>query len=93
LTVEEELNYVHVVFRRIVPSSNIAMQTRADTLRFAIAFALRGARKLVRGLRQGLSEEERYRVADDVVQRLQQHGDPWRLNENLPDVTGKSHST
>jgi hypothetical protein len=50
-------------------------------LRFAIAFALMRARKLVRGLRQGLTEEGRYLVADDVVQRLQQHGDPWRLQE------------
>jgi hypothetical protein len=62
-------------------------------LRFAIAFALRGARKLVRGLRQGLSEEERFRVADDVVLRLQQHGDPWRLTEDLPPLTGKGFST
>jgi hypothetical protein len=36
-------------------------------LNFAIELALRGARKLVRGLRQELTEEERYRVADDVV--------------------------
>ena len=62
-------------------------------LRFAVAFALRGARKLVRGLRQGLSEEERYRVADDVVARLQQHGDPWRLSDELPPMTGKGFST
>jgi len=62
-------------------------------LRFAIAFALRGARKLVRGLREGLNEEERYRVADDVVERLKQHGDPWRLKEDLPSLTGKGHST
>jgi hypothetical protein len=48
-----------------------------------------GARKLVRGLRQGLSEEERYRVADDVVHRLKQHGDPWRLSDDLPPATGK----
>jgi hypothetical protein len=52
-----------------------------------------GARKLVRGLRQGLSEEERYRVADDVVGRLKQHGDPWRLSEDLPPTTGKGLST
>jgi len=69
------------------------MRTRGDMLRFAIAFALRGARKLVRGLRQTLSEEERYRVADDVVQRLRQHGDPWRLSEDLPPMTGKGFST
>jgi hypothetical protein len=60
------------------------MRTRGDMLSFAIAFALRGARKLVRGLRQELTEEERYRVANDVVDRLKQHGDPWRLSKNLP---------
>lgn len=69
------------------------MRTRGDMLRFAVAFALMGARKLVRGLRQGLSEEERYRVADDVVYRLQQHGDPWRLSDDLPPMTGKGFST
>jgi hypothetical protein len=69
------------------------MRTRADMLRFAVAFALRGARKLVRGLRQGLSEEERYRVADDVVDRLRQHGDPWRLADDLPPAAGKGFST
>jgi hypothetical protein len=47
------------------------MRTRGDVLSFAIAFALRGARKLVRGFRQELTEEERYRVADDVVDRLE----------------------
>jgi hypothetical protein len=62
-------------------------------LRFAVAYALRGASKLVRGLRQGLSEDERYRIADDVVDRLKQHGDPWRLSEPLADVTGRGHST
>jgi hypothetical protein len=45
------------------------------------------------GLRQWLSEEERYLVADDVVQRLQQNGDPWRLTEELPSPTSKGHST
>jgi len=68
------------------------MRTRGDLLLFAIAFALRGARKLARGLRQGLSEEERYRVADDVVHRLQQNGDQWRLSEDLPPP-GNGHST
>lgn len=61
-------------------------------LSYAIAFALRGARKLVRGLRQELTEEERYRVADDVVHRLKEHGDPWPLSEDLPPP-GKGHST
>ena len=62
-------------------------------LRFAIAFALRRARKLVRGLRQGLSEEERFLVAEDVVDQLQQHGDPWALSQELPSGPGKAHST
>ena len=68
------------------------MRTRGDMLSFAIAFALRGARKLVRGLREELTEEERYRFANDVVHRLKQHGDPWRLSEDLPPP-GKGHST
>jgi len=68
------------------------MRTRGDLLSFAIAFALRGARKLVRGLRQELTEEERYRVADDVVHQLKQHGDPWRLSEEMAPPR-KGHST
>jgi hypothetical protein len=56
-----------------------------------LTFALRGARKLVRGLRQELTEEERYRVANDIVLRLKQHGDPWRLSEDLPPPS-KWHS-
>ena len=57
---------------------SLFMRTRGDMLSFAIAFALRGARKLVRGLREELTEEERYRVANDVMHRLKQHGDPAR---------------
>jgi len=49
-------------------------------------------RKLVRRFRRELTEEERYRVANDVVHRLKQHGDPWRLSEDLPPP-GKGHST
>jgi hypothetical protein len=71
---------------------SLGMSTRGDMLSFAIAFALRGARKLVRGLREELTEEERYRVANDVVHQLKQHGDPWRLSEDLP-LPGKGHST
>jgi hypothetical protein len=76
----------------LVPFLFSRIPTRGDLLSFAIAFALRGARKLVRGLRQKLTEEERYRVANDVVHRLKQHGDPWRLSEDLPPP-GKGHST
>jgi hypothetical protein len=59
---------------------------------FSLAFALRGARKLVRGFRTELTEEERYRVADDVVHQLKQRGDPWRLSDELPP-SSKGHST
>lgn len=55
--------------------------TRGEILRYRIAFALRRAVKVVRGLRQGLTEAERYAVADDVVAQLKKYGDPWRLSE------------
>ena len=55
--------------------------TQGEVLRYAIAFALGGASKIVRGLKQGLTEEERYAVADHVVAQLTDRGDPWRLNE------------
>ena len=60
------------------------MRTRGDMLRFAIAFALIKARKVVRGLRHGLTEEERYGVAAAVVGMLKEYGDPWKLSEELP---------
>ena len=33
------------------------------------------------GLKEGLTEGERYAVADHVVRQLTDRGDPWRLNE------------
>ena len=50
----------------------------------AIAFALRRSRKIVRGLKEGLTENERYTVADHAVAQLKERGDPWRLNEEAP---------
>jgi len=55
--------------------------TRGEVLRYAIAFALRRSRKIIRGLKEGLTEEERYAVADHAVVQLKDRGDPWRLNE------------
>ncbi len=55
--------------------------TRGDVLRYAIAYALMRARKIVRGLNDGLTEDERYAVADHVVSQLKERGDPWRLDE------------
>ena len=55
--------------------------TKGEVLRYAIAFALRRSRKIIRGLKEGLTEEERYAVADHAVAQLKERGDPWRLNE------------
>jgi hypothetical protein len=55
--------------------------TRGQVLRYAIAFALMRARKIVRGAKAGLTEQERYAIADHVVDQLIQRGDPWGLNE------------
>jgi hypothetical protein len=44
--------------------------TRGNLLRYAIAFALMRARKIVRGLKEGLTEAERYAVADQVISQL-----------------------
>jgi hypothetical protein len=65
--------------------------TRGEVLRYAIAFALRRSRKIIRGLKQELTEGERYAVADHVVSQLKDRGDPWRLNEEAP--TAKPPST
>jgi hypothetical protein len=62
--------------------------TRGDLLRYAIAYALIRARKVVRGLKHGLTEEERYAVADQVVSQLKQHGDPWELSEEAKPARG-----
>ncbi len=58
--------------------------TRGEVLRYAIAYALRRSRKIIRGLKEGLSEYERFAVADHVVDQLKERGDPWRLNEDAP---------
>jgi hypothetical protein len=65
--------------------------TRGDVLSAAIAFALRRARKIIRGLKEGLTEDERFAVADHVVSQLKEHGDPWGLNKEATSKPG--HST
>lgn len=62
--------------------------TRGDLLKYAIAFALRRARKIVQGLKQGLNEEERFAVADHVVSQLKDRGDPWRLSDEAQPGSG-----
>jgi hypothetical protein len=58
--------------------------TRGEVLRYAVAYALRRSRKIIRGLKEGLTEEERFAVADHTVAQLKERGDPWRLNEEQP---------
>ena len=58
--------------------------TKGESLRYAIAFALRRSRKVIRGLEEGLTEDERFAVADHAVAQLKELGDPWRLNEEIP---------
>ena len=57
-------------------------QVRSASVRGS--FALRRSRKIVRGLKEGLTEDERYAVADHAVAQLKEPGDPWRLNEEAP---------
>jgi hypothetical protein len=64
---------------------------RGEVLRYAIAFALRRSRKIIRGLKEGVTDEERFAVADHTVSQLKERGDPWRLNEEAP--TAKPPST
>jgi hypothetical protein len=59
-------------------------------LRYAIAYALRRSRKVIRGLKEGLTEDERYAVADHVVAQLNEGGDPWRLNEEVKPAPAPS---
>ena len=46
--------------------------------------------KIVRGLRQGLSEDERYAVADHVVEQLKERGDAWGLDDEAKPTRGSS---
>jgi hypothetical protein len=62
--------------------------TRGDVLRYRLAYALMRARKIVRGLKEGLTEAERYAVADHVVGQLQRDGDPWGLADEARPARG-----
>jgi hypothetical protein len=64
--------------------------TRGDVLRYRIAFALQRARKIVRGLKEGLTEDERYAIADHVVAQLKERGDPWQLNDEAKSGSAPS---
>lgn len=46
--------------------------TKGEVLRYEIAFALRRSRKIIRGLKEGLTKEERFAVADHAVSQLKE---------------------
>ncbi len=62
--------------------------TGGDVLKYRIAFAPRRASKIIRGLRQGLTEAERYAFAEHVASQLQEHGDPWHLTDEAKPQGG-----
>jgi hypothetical protein len=56
------------------------MWTKAELLRYSLAYALRNVRFERRPLK--LSEEQRYKLAEDTIAELRRHGN-WR---ELDDV-------
>ena len=65
-----------------VRPGEMALKTRGDLLEYTLAFALRGVKPRAR--KGTLSEDDRYAIARLVVEKLRAHGDPWRLDEELP---------
>ena len=39
-------------------------------------------------IKEALTEDERYAVADHVVDQLKPHGDPWHLSDEARPKTG-----
>jgi hypothetical protein len=74
-------------------SEQVAAMTRGEHLAHSISFALGKATKVVRGLWKGLTEEERWNVACKTVENLKEHGDKWKLNEEIESPVVEAHST
>jgi hypothetical protein len=65
--------------------------TRGQMLQYAIAFALIRGRKITRGVKADLTDEDRFAIAANVVDHLMQYGDPWGLKEEAKPA--RLHST
>jgi hypothetical protein len=65
--------------------------TRGEHLAYSISFVLSKTQNVVRGLWKG--QKERWQVASRTVEHLKEHGDRWKLNEEVPEPEGKLHST
>ena len=49
--------------------------------------------KVFRGLWLGLTDKERWDVACRTVEHLKEHGDKWKLNEEIESPVVEAHST
>jgi len=56
---------------------------RGEMLRFAVAFALR--RLKIHGRKGAMTEAQRYEAGDLVVRELKRYGDPWKLDQDIPE--------
>jgi hypothetical protein len=64
------------------------LRDRGDLLKYALAHALQGAAKIVRGLTLRINVMEREAVAEQAVTEIRNlAGDPWKLAEKLPIET------
>jgi hypothetical protein len=66
--------------------------TRGEHLKHAISFALIGASTIVRGMWRTLTDAERSAVASRTVNKLREHGDRWKLDEEMQAST-EAHRT
>lgn len=73
----------------------MSFRTRGDQLSFELSRALAKAVKLIRGMRQALTWQERDIIADETVKVLAAlPNDPWRLGEELPlPKPARSHTS
>jgi len=60
-------------------------------LAHSISFALIKAQKVVRGLWLRLTDKERWDVACKTVEHLKEHGDRWKLNEEVESPVVEAH--
>jgi hypothetical protein len=65
--------------------------TRGQMLQYAIAFALIRGRKISRGVKADLTDQDRFPIAGNVVDYLMQYGDPWGLKQEAK--VAPPHST
>jgi hypothetical protein len=57
--------------------------TRGEHLKYAISHSLSGACMIVRGMWRTLTDDERRAVASRAVDKLREHGDRWKLDEEV----------